>query len=310
MVQARGTLLCGVNQGLTGFAEADASGRVVGFDADFCRAVAAAVLKDAENVTFVPLSATERFEALQAGKIDLLSRNSTWTLDREGLGLLFAGITYHDGQGFLVVRRPNVTSALELGDTRICVQAGTTSAANLADFVRANALIVTPVLVGNAAEAVAALKGGDCDVFSADNSALHAEKAKLSGSEAAMVLPDIISKEPFAPVVRADDVAWFNIVKWVGFALINAEELGISRARLAEAMASTKPDVRRFTGAEGHLGAALGLDDAWAVRIVAAVGHYGEMFDAHLGTRSRLAIPRGLNAGWANGGILYAPPLR
>lgn len=309
-VRARGSLACGVNQGLAGFAEKDGTGRWVGFDADFCRAVAAAVLGDPDKVTFVPLSAAERFGALKAAGIDLLSRNSTWTLEREGMGLLFAGINYHDGQGFLVVRRPAVNSALELGGAKVCVQSGTTSETNLADFFRANSMSFTPIVVTNAAEAIGSLKSGTCDVFTADASALQTEKVGLGDAAAPVILPDIISKEPFGPVVRADDIAWFNIVKWVNYALIDAEELGIGRKQIDEAKASTKPAVRRFVGADGDLGAALGLDRAWAIRAVAAVGHYGEMFEANLGSRSRLGIPRGLNQSWTAGGILYAPPIR
>lgn len=310
-VRKRGTLNCGVSQGLPGFSDRDAKGVWNGFDVDFCKAVAAAVLGDASKVNYVPLSASERFEALRAGKIDLLSRNSTWTLEREAtLGLLFAGITYHDGQGFLVLRRPQVISALELNDTSVCVQAGTTSQANLGDFMRANSMAYKELVFPTLVEAMKALESGQCDVFTADQSALFAERVKLSNPSAAVILPDVISKEPLGPVTRADDVRWFNIVRWVNYALVNAEELGISTTTIADASASQKPAVRRFTGAQGNLGQALGLDNAWALKAVQAVGNYAEVFERNIGSQSRLGIPRGLNQLWSTGGILYAPPLQ
>lgn len=309
-VRARGALACGVNQGLSGFAMKGADGVWRGFDVDYCRAVAAAVLGDPAKVDFVPVSAAERFDVLRSGRIDMLSRNSTWTLEREGLGLLFAGIDFHDGQGFLVLRRPDVSSPLELGGARICVQAATTAPANVADFFGSNGLAYEEVTVATADEAIRNLESGACDVFSTDVSALYVQKLRLAEPAKAVILPDVISKEPFGPVVRADDVRWFNVVKWVNYALINAEELGIAKARADEAVASKKPMVRRFVGAEGGLGAALGLDDAWAIRAVRAVGHYGEIFETNLGSKSPLGIPRGLNQSWATGGILYAPPVR
>lgn len=309
-VKARGTLACGVNQGLAGFATKGADGTWRGFDVDYCRAVAAAVLGDPAKVGFVPVSAAERFDVLKSGKIDMLSRNSTWTLEREGLGLLFAGIGFHDGQGFLVLRHPDVTSPLELGGAKICVQAATTAPANVADFFGSSGLAYGEVTVATADEATKNLESGACDVFSTDVSALYVQKMRLAEPAKAVILPDVISKEPFGPVVRADDVRWFNVVKWVNYALIGAEELGITKARADEASQSKKPMVRRFVGAEGGLGAALGLDDGWALRAVKAVGHYGEIFEANLGSKSPLGIPRGLNQSWANGGILYAPPVR
>jgi len=310
-VKKRGALSCGVSQGLPGFSDRDAKGVWSGFDVDFCKALAAAIFGDASKVEYVPLSASERFEALRAGKVDVLSRNSTWTLEREAtLGLLFAGITYHDGQGFIVLRRPQVISALELADTSVCVQSGTTSQANLADFMRANSMAYKELVFPTLAEATKALESGQCDVFTADQSALFAERLKLAKPEAAVILPDVISKEPLGPVTRADDVRWFTIVRWVNYALINAEELGISSSTIAEASSSQKPAVRRFVGAQGNLGQALGLDNAWALRAVQAVGNYAEVFERNVGARSRLGIPRGLNHLWSTGGILYAPPLQ
>ena len=311
IVRKRGTLACGVSTGLMGFSDRDAAGNWSGLDIDFCRAVAAAVLGDPGKASFTPLSAADRFEALRSGKIDVLARNSTWTLEREArLGLVFAGITYHDGQGFMTMRRPNVTSALELGEASVCVQKETTSQANLADFFRANSMTYKEVAVDAPSDAVKALENGQCDVFSADVSALYAERLRLAKPAAATILPDVVSKEPLGPAVRNDDIGWANIVKWVNFALVNAEELGISSATADEAMKSAKPDARRFVGHDGGLGESLQLDKTWAIRAVRAVGNYGEIFERNVGSKSRLAIPRGLNQLWSMGGILYAPPLR
>ncbi|MCZ8041721.1 amino acid ABC transporter substrate-binding protein [Bosea sp. (in: a-proteobacteria)] len=310
-VKQRGVLHCGVSEGLNGFSAKDAQGAWSGFDVDFCRALAAAVLGDPQKVSFTPLSASERFDALKAAKVDLLSRNSTWTLGREAeLGLAFAGITYHDGQGFLAKRALGVDGALALDKAKICVETGTTSQANLADFFRANSLTYEEKPFGSAAEAFKAFEAGTCDVLSRDQSALYGERLRLAKPGDAIVLPDVISKEPLGPVVRSDDFAWFTVVKWVNFALINAEELGISTTTIPAALASQKPDVRRFTGAEGGFGKALGLDPDWAVKAVRAGGNYAEIYERNLGTGSKLAIPRGLNQLWSMGGVLYAPPLR
>ena len=261
--------------------------------------------------SFVPLSASERFVALREGKIDVLSRNSTWTLEREaGLGLLFAGINFHDGQGFMVHRDLKVTSALELNDAKVCVQAGTTGQALVSDYFSANSMTVTVRAYPDAASTLRAFESRDCNVMTTDNSGLFAERLKLSRPGDAVILPDIISKEPLGPVTRADDVAWYNIVKWVNFALINAEELGISSTNIPEAQRSVKPEVRRFVGTDGDLGRMLGLSADWAVRAVAAVGNYGEIYERNVGTGSRLGIPRGLNQLWNQGGILFAPPVR
>ena len=310
-VKQRGNLQCGVSEGLFGFSEQNSRGEWSGFDVDFCRAVAGAIFDDSTKVTFVPLSASERFDALRAGRIDLLSRNSTWTLEREaGLGLAFAGITYHDGQGFMVMRALNVTSALELDGAKVCVETGTTTQLNLEDFFRANSMSFELRAFPNSADALAAFQSGQCNVLTRDQSALYAERLKLPRSGEAVILPDIISKEPLGPVTRADDFAWFNVVKWVNFALVNAEELGISSATVDEATGSRKPDVRRFAGAEGGLGKMLGLEDDWALRAVRAAGNYSEIYERNLGVKSRLGIPRGLNQLWSMGGVLYAPPLR
>ncbi|MBB3018749.1 general L-amino acid transport system substrate-binding protein [Microvirga lupini] len=310
-VKQRGVLQCGVSEGLFGFSERDAKGGWSGFDVDFCRSVAGAIFDDGSKVAFVPLSASERFEALRAGRVDLLSRTSTWTLEREaGLGLAFAGITYHDGQGFMVMRDLNVSSALELDRATVCVESGTTSQLNLADFFRANSMTYEERKFPSAAESLAAFQAGQCKVLTRDQSALYAERLKLPQPAAAAILPDVISKEPLGPVTRADDFAWFTLVKWVNFALVNAEELGISSRNVAEATASHKPDVRRFAGQERGLGRMLGLEDAWALRAVRAAGNYAEIYERNLGVESRLGIPRGLNQLWNMGGVLYAPPIR
>ncbi|MFC0218667.1 amino acid ABC transporter substrate-binding protein [Pseudochelatococcus lubricantis] len=310
-VKQRGTLNCGVSEGISGFSDQDTQGHWSGFDVDFCRAVAAATLGDPEKVAFTPLSASARFEALKSGKVDLLSRNSTWTLGREAeLGLAFAGITYHDGQGFLANRALGVDGALELDKAKICVESGTTTQLNLADFFRANSITYEEKAFPNAAEAFAAFESGTCDVLTRDQSALYGERLRLARPADAVVLPDVISKEPLGPVVRNDDFAWFNVVKWVNFALVNAEELGISSADIDEALKSQKPDVRRFTGAEGDFGKALGLAPDWAIRAVKATGNYAEIYERNLGTGSKLAIPRGLNQLWNMGGILYVPAVR
>jgi general L-amino acid transport system substrate-binding protein len=310
-VKQRGTLACGVSEGLNGFSDKDAQGKWSGFDVDFCRALAAAVLGDPQKVTFTPLSASERFEALKSAKVDLLSRNSTWTLGREAeLGLAFAGITYHDGQGFLAKRALRIDGALALDKAKICVEAGTTTQINLADFFRANSMTYEEKVFPSAAEAFTAFETGQCDVLTRDQSALYGERLRLAKPTDAIVLPDVISKEPLGPVVRSDDFPWFTVVKWVNFALINAEELGISAANLDDALKSQKPDVRRFTGAEGGFGKGLGLDPDWAVRAVKATGSYAEIYERNLGTSSKLSIPRALNQLWNMGGVLYAPPMR
>lgn len=310
-VRQRGVVRCGVSEGLYGFSERNAQGDWSGFDVDFCRAVAGAIFDDRSKVSFEPLSASERFVALRSGRIDLLSRNSTWTLEREaGLGLAFAGITYHDGQGFMIARSLDATSALELDKAKICVETGTTTQLNLSDFFRANSMSFEEHAFPNSSDALTAFQSGQCNVLTRDQSALFAERLKLARPADAVVLPDVISKEPLGPVTRADDFSWFNVVKWVNFALVNAEELGISSANATEALTSHKPDVRRFVGAEGELGNMLGLDAAWALQAVKAAGNYSEIYERNLGVKSRLAIPRGLNQLWSMGGVLYAPPLR
>jgi general L-amino acid transport system substrate-binding protein len=310
-VQARGELLCGVSQGIEGFSAQDASGRWSGLDVDFCRALAAAIFNDSTKVKFTPLSAQDRFDSLKSGAIDVLARNSTWTLSREAsLGLMFGPITYFDGQSFLVKRALNIDTALELGGKSVCVQTGTTTEPNLADFFRANKMEYRTVTAGSPADSLAAYQAARCEALTSDASQLYAERAKLPAPADHVILPDIISKEPLAPAVRAGDDQWLNIVKWTHYAMVTAEELGVTSATTEAALKSDKPDVRRFTGAEGNLGEQLGLTKDWAIRIVAKVGNYGEMFERNVGSPSRLGIPRGINALWTQGGLQYAPPIR
>jgi len=310
-VKQRGTLVCGVGQGLPGFSNPDDKGNWTGLDVDLCRAVAAAIFGDATKVKFSPLSAKDRFTALQSGEIDVLSRNSTWTLSRDtSLGLNFTGVNYYDGQGFMVRKALKVNSALELNGASVCTQTGTTTELNLADYFRANKMKYEVIAFATADETVKAYDAGRCDVFTTDASGLYSEKLKLANPNDHIILPEIISKEPLGPAVRHGDDQWFDIVKWVHFAMINAEELGISSKTIDEAMKSDKPDVKRFVGTEGNLGEQLGLTKDWAVRIVKLVGNYGEIFEKDVGSGSKLNIARGLNNLWNKGGIQYAPPIR
>jgi general L-amino acid transport system substrate-binding protein len=310
-VQGRGTLTCGVSQGIIGFSAPSESGQWSGFDVDFCRALSAAIFQDAGRVTFVPLAANERFQALQSGKVDVLSRNSTWTMSREtDLGLVFAAVTYYDGQGFMVRRARNVSSALELGDSRVCVQAGTTTEVNLADFFSANSMKSQIVSAATSDEAAKGYDSGRCDTLTSDVSQLYAARLRMTRPDDHLVLPDIISKEPLGPVVRQGDPQWLNIVKWTHFAMVNAEELGVSSRTIDDALRSAKPEVRRLLGAEGAYGEQIGLSRDWVVQIIRLVGNYGEVFDRNVGVKSPLAIARGVNQLWTMGGILYAPPIR
>ncbi len=307
----RGALVCGVSEGLPGFSAKDAKGEWSGFDVDFCRALAAAIFNDPGKVRFVPLNAEERFSALQSGAIDILSRNSTWTMAREAeLKLIFPAVTYYDGQGFLVRRSMPVQSALELDGAKVCVQEGTTSAQNVADYFRSNSLKYDLVARTSAADAVKAYDGNLCTVFTGDVSQLFAERLTLAQPDQHVILPDVISKEPLGPAVRQGDEQWALIVKWTHFAMLNAEELGVGAKTVEQALQSQKPAIRRLVGAEGNLGEEIGLSTDWVVRIVRAVGNYGEAFERNVGAQSKLAIPRGLNHLWTSGGIQYAPPLQ
>ena len=310
-VKQRGTLVCGVSQGLPGFSSPDDKGNWTGLDVDLCRAVAAAIFGDATKVKFTPLSAKDRFTALQSGEIDVLSRNSTWTLSRDSsLGLNFTGVNYYDGQGFMVRKALKVNSALELNGASVCTQTGTTTELNLADYFRANKMKYEVIAFATADETVKAYDSGRCDVFTTDVSQLYSEKLKLANTNDHVILPEVISKEPLGPVVRHGDDQWFDIVKWVHFAMINAEELGVSSKTIDEALKSDKPDIKRMLGTEGNYGEQLGLTKDWVVRIVKNVGNYGEVFEKDVGSGSKLGIARGLNNLWNKGGIQYAPPIR
>jgi len=310
-VKKRGVLNCAVNVGLPGFSQPDDKGNWTGLDVDYCKAIAAAVLGDANKVKYIPTTAKERFTALQSGESDVLVRNTTWSLARDSsLGLSFVGVNYYDGQGFMVKKSLGVTSAKELDGATVCVQTGTTTELNLADYFRANNMSYQPVVFEKAAEILQAYQAGRCDVFTTDASGLYAERLQMQNPDEHIVLPEIISKEPLGPSVRQGDSQWFTIVKWVHFALLNAEELGITQANVDEMKSSQNPDIRRFVGVEGDFGQGLGLDNDWAVRIVKAVGNYGEIFDRNVGKGSRIKIERGLNALWNQGGLQYAPPIR
>lgn len=319
-VRQNGFVQCGVSQGLMGFSIPDAQNNWTGMDVDFCRAVAAVVLGDATKVKFTPLTAKERFTALQSGEIDLLSRNTTWTMSRDtSLGLKFAGIMYYDGQGFIVnkSKNPNVKATMELAGATICTQAGTTTELNIADFFKSHKLDYKLLTFEKNDEAIAAYQDGRCDAYSTDQSGLYAQKLKMQNPDDHVVLPEIISKEPLGPVVRQGDDAWFNVVKWTYFALVNAEELGINSKNVEEMKkTSTDPEVQRLLGvpaADGTsagFGTGLGLDEAWAENAIKQVGNYGEIFDRNVGEASPLKIARGKNALWKDGGLQYAPPVR
>jgi general L-amino acid transport system substrate-binding protein len=310
-VTDRGVLSCGVSQGLPGFSLPDDKGNWTGLDVDICRAIAAAIFNDPGKVKFVPLSAKDRFTALQSGEIDLLSRNTTWTLSRDtSLGANFTGVTYYDGQGFLVKKSLKVNSALELNSASVCVQTGTTNEQNLADYFKGNNMKYEVIAFGSADETIKAYESGRCDVFTADVSQLYAERLKLSNPADHSVLPEVISKEPLGPMVRHGDDQWFDLVKWVLFAMIDAEELGVTQKNVGEMAKSDKPELKRALGTDGNLGEQLGLTKDWVSRIVKAVGNYGESFDRNVGAGSKLGIARGLNQLWTKGGIQYAPPIR
>ena len=310
-VKQRGLLNCGANGTLAGFGLPDAQGNWTGLDVDFCRALAAAIFDDPTRIKFVPLTAKDRFTALQSGEVDLLARNTTWTSSRDtSLGLNFTAVNYFDGQGFMVRKSLKLNSALELNDAAICVQQGTTTELNLADYFRANRMRLKTVTFASANEAVKAYDAGRCDSYTTDASGLYAERLRVVNSNDHIVLPEIISKEPLGPSVRHGDEQWFDIVKWVHFAMINAEELNVTKANVDEMLRSENPDIRRLLGSEGKHGEALGLTNDWAYRIIKHVGNYGEIFERNVGQGSPLKISRGLNALWSKGGLQYAPPVR
>ncbi len=307
-VKSKGFLQCGVSTGLPGFSNADKSGNWKGLDVDVCRAVAAATLGDANKVKFTPLTAKERFTALQSGEIDLLSRNTTWTLTRDAsLGLNFAGVNYYDGQGFMVSKNLGVKSALELDGAAVCLQAGTTTELNLADYFRENGMKYKAITYDTSDATVKGFEAGRCDVLTSDQSQLYALRIKLKDPKSAIVLPEVISKEPLGPVVRQGDDKWFNIVKWSLFAMVNAEEMGVTSKNVDSMKNSKNPGIARLLGGQGEK---LGLSDDWAYNIIKQVGNYGESFERNVGMGSPLKISRGLNALWKKGGLQYAPPIR
>ena len=308
-VKDRGSLICGVSQGLPGFSTPDDKGSWTGLDVDYCRAIAAAIFNDPAKVKFSPLSTKDRFEALKSSEIDVLSRNSTWTLSRDAL-YNFVGVNYYDGQGFMVRKALKVNSALELNGASICVQTGTTTELNLGDYFRSNSMRYEVIAFSTADETIKAYEAGRCDVFTTDVSQLYSEKLKLANANDHVILSEIISKEPLGPMVRHGDDQWFDLVKWVHFAMINAEELGVNSKNVDESVKSNMPEIKRLVGTEGNFGEQLALTKDWAVRIVKHVGNYGEVFERNVGTGSRLGISRGINRLWTKGGIQYAPPIR
>jgi len=310
-VKAKGHVQCGVSQGLPGFSNADDAGNWTGIDVDVCRGIAAAVFGDSSKVKYTPLSSKQRFTALASGEIDVLSRNTTWTMTRDTqLGLNFAGVNYYDGQGFLVPKSLGVKSALEMDGANVCSQTGTTTELNVTDFFRENGMKFNLVAFEEADAVVAAYDAGRCDVYTTDRSGLAAQRTKLTNPDAHMVLPEIISKEPLGPVVRQGDDQWFNIVRWTLRAMINAEEMGITSGNAKSKANDNNPAIKRLLGTEGKFGEELGLSNDWAMNIISQVGNYGESYEAHVGPNTPLKLARGVNELWSKGGILYAAPIR
>jgi general L-amino acid transport system substrate-binding protein len=310
-VKQKGFLVCGSNPALPGFGMPDAQGNWTGFDIDYCRAFAAAIFNDPTKVRFIPLAGKDRFTALQAGEVDVLVRNSTWTMSRDTqLGLDFPAVNYYDGQSFMVRKKLGVSSAKELNGATICTQQGTTTELNLADFFRSNNIKYEVVAFATADETFKAYTSGRCDAFTTDGSALFAERLRASNPDEHVVLPEIISKEPFGLVVRHGDNQWGDLVRWVHFAMLNAEELGVTKANVDQMTKSDNPEIKRLLGTEGKFGEATGLTNDWGVRIVKHMGNYGEIFERNIGEGSPLKIKRGLNALWNKGGLQYGIPIR
>ena len=310
-VKDRGQLVCGANGSLAGFGIPDPQGNWTGFDVDFCRAIAAAIFNDPTKVKFVPLTAANRFTALQSGEIDVLARNTTWTMSRDtSLGIDFAAVNYYDGQGFMVRKVLKVSSALELNDASVCVQQGTTTELNLADYFRSNHMSLKTVTFATVDEALKAYDSGRCDAYTTDSSGLYGSRVLLADPGANIVLPEIISKEPLSPAVRQGDDAWEDVVRWTHHAMVDAEELGVNKNNVDDQKNSTNPEIRRLLGLEGQFGEAMGLTNDWAYRIIKAVGNYGEVFERNVGQGSPLKIARGLNALWTKGGLQYGLPVR
>lgn len=307
----RGAVQCGVSDGLPGFSAPDGDGNWQGLDVDVCRAVAAAVLGDADAVNYISLNAVERFTALQSGEVDLLSRNTTWTTTRDTtLGLNFAGVNFYDGIGFMVSRDLGISGADELDGAAICIQTGTTTELNVADYFRANGMEFDPIVFDTSEQTVGGFQAGRCDVLTSDTSQLAALRIQLDDPEGSVILPDIISKEPLGPVVRQGDDTWFNIVKWSLFAMLNGEEYGVTSENVEEMLDSENPDIARLLGQDGNYGEGMGLEADWAYNILSQVGNYAESFERNVGMDSPLEIERGVNALWNQGGFQYAPPIR
>ncbi|MET3892096.1 general L-amino acid transport system substrate-binding protein [Bosea sp. OAE506] len=310
-IKTKGVVTCGVGPGLAGFGIPDAQGTWSGLDVDLCKALSAAIFNDPNKVKYIPLSSKDRFTALQSGEVDLLSRNTTWTMSRDtSLGLNFAGVNYYDGQGFMVRKKLGIDSALKLAGASVCTQQGTTTELNLADYFRANKMKYEVVAFATSDETIKAYESGRCDAFTTDASGLYAERLKLQVPADHIVLPEIISKEPLGPVVRHGDDNWLDVVKWTHYAMLNAEELGVSKANVDEMLKSDNPEIKRLVGTEGKFGEAVGLTNDWAYRIIKHVGNYGESFERNVGAGSLLKIARGQNALWTKGGLQYAPPIR
>ena len=310
-VKARGTLICGVDPGLPGFSQVDDQKQWSGFDVDYCRAIAAAVLGDAKAVTFVPLTTKQRFRAARTGKVDVLIRDTGWTMARDTtFGLTFAGINFFNGYGFMVPKTLGVTSALELTGAKVCVEAGSTDEVAVAAYFKAHNMTYTPVPVANTKAAAAAYVGGKCNAYTGDTVGLSAARLGLANPNDHVLLPEILSKEPYGPMVRENDYRWFDVVKWVHFALLDAEELGVTSANVDAMKASPDSDIRQLLGSEGSFGEGIGLTNAWAANAIKAVGNYGEIFERNLGAGSKFHMARGLNALWTDGGIQFAPPVR
>lgn len=311
-VTERGYLQCGVTEGVPGFSFPDENNNWTGLEVDFCRAMAAAIFDDADAVRYTPLTSTSRFESLANGNVDVLSRTTTWTMTRDtDLGLTFTGTMFYDGQGFIVGADSGVTSALELSGAAVCVEAGTTTELNLADYFAANGMdLSNAVVFVTRDEVTQAYLDGRCDAYTTDSSALAAERSQFPTPTDHIILPEIISKEPLGPVVRAGDTQWFNIAKWTLFAMVNAEELGVTSENVDDMLGSENPSILRLLGVEGDFGTPIGLSPDWGYRIVSHVGNYGESYEAHVGPNTPLALERGLNALWNDGGIMYAPPVR
>jgi len=310
-VRARNTLNCGANPGSPGFGVPDSRGEQRGLDPDICRAIAAAVLGDPSRVTWFVLTSQARIPALQSGQVDIVARTFTWTHSREvNAGLQFGPVTFYDGQGFIVRRATGITSASQLNGATICASAGSTNELNMADWARSNNLTVRPLIFESNEDTRHAYANGRCDAYTLDASQLAAFRTSLRDPAEHVILPEIISKEPLTPAVRKGDPQWYDIMRWTVFALILAEELGITQANVEQMLTSTNPEIRRLLGVSGDHGPAMGLDRRWAYNAIRAVGNYGEIFERHLGSGSPIGLPRGYNNLWNRGGLMYAPPMR